>query len=177
MVERVYYKDPYLREIDAKIVDVRKEKDRVEVVLDRTIFYPEGGGQPGDRGVIKGNDFEIMVEDTIEKNGEIFHIGKLRGEIPKEGEKVKLYLDWEWRYGNMQMHTGQHILSAVLKKLYDLDTTGFNIFRDYAKIEVNGEVNWDMIERAELEVNKIIINDLPVVIEEYDKLPEEIALK
>lgn len=47
MVERVYYKDPYLREIDAKIVDVRKEKDRVEVVLDRTIFYPEGGGQPG----------------------------------------------------------------------------------------------------------------------------------
>ncbi|AEC51757.1 alanyl-tRNA synthetase [Pyrococcus sp. NA2] len=175
MTERLYYKDPYLKETKARVLEVKKDGELVKIRLDRTIFYPEGGGQPGDRGVIEGDEFKVIVENTIEENGEIWHVGKLEGDIPKEGSSVKLKLDWEWRYGNMQIHTGQHILSAVLKKLYDLDTTGFTIFGEYAKIEVNGELSWDMIERAEIEANKVVWSNVPVKVEEYEELPPEVA--
>ncbi|MFA4720035.1 alanyl-tRNA editing protein [Pyrococcus kukulkanii] len=175
MTERLYYEDPYLREAEAIVEDVKVEGDRVAIKLDRTIFYPEGGGQPGDRGKIKGEGFEVLVENTVEKADGIWHLGTLKGSTPKKGDKVKLDLDWHWRYENMKLHTGQHIFSAVLKKLYDLDTSGFHIFEDYAKIEVNGEVTWEMIERAELETNNIIQKDLPVTVEEYKYLPDDIA--
>ncbi|AFK21940.1 DHHA1 domain-containing protein [Pyrococcus sp. ST04] len=175
MTERMYYKDPYLKEAEATIVEVREEGEKVAIKLDKTIFYPEGGGQPGDRGKIIGEQFEVLVENTIEKADGIWHIGSLKGEIPEKGEKVKLQLDWDWRYENMRTHTGQHILSAILKKLYDLDTSGFQIFEDHAKIEVNGEVTWEMIENVEIEANNIVLQDVPVTIEEYKYLPDDIA--
>ncbi|CAB50661.1 alanyl-tRNA editing protein [Pyrococcus abyssi] len=177
MARKLYYVDPYLKTAKAKISDLTIKGDKIEVSLTETIFYPRGGGQPGDKGKIRGDGFEIIVEDTVERDGEIWHVGKLNGRTPEVGEEVELELDWEWRYGNMQMHTGQHILSAVLKKRYDLDTSGFNIFGDYAKIEVNGELNWEMIEEAELEANKVIIDDLPVRVEEYEVLPKGVVEK
>lgn len=172
---KLFYTDPYLREASAKIMDIEVKENKARVLLDRTIFYPEGGGQPSDRGVIKGNGFRIEVEKVEGKN-EIWHEGTLKGRIPEKGEEVKLELDWEWRYENMRQHTGQHILSAILKRMYNSDTTGFQIFPEYNKIEINfdEELTWEHILAAELEANEVVWANIPVEVEEYEKLPKEV---
>ncbi|HIP75510.1 MAG TPA: alanyl-tRNA editing protein [Thermococcus paralvinellae] len=173
MTECLFYLDPYLKESIATVQAVKQRDGIVKLTLDRTIFYPEGGGQPSDRGIIRGEGFKIKVEKVYGKD-EIWHEGKLEGRLPKVGEEVKLELDWEWRYENMKQHTGQHILSAILKKLYGLHTTGFQIFKEYNKIEVDGELNWEMITQVELEANRIIREAIPVKVEEFKYLSEEI---
>lgn len=173
---KLFYKNPYLRETTAKIESIERKRGRIRVKLNRTIFYPEGGGQPGDRGIIEGEGFRIKVEKAEGKE-EIWHEGELEGREPKEGEEVKLLLDWEWRYENMKQHTGQHVLSAVLKKLYDSDTTGFQIFERYNKIEVNfdGKLSWEHVLDAEKLANGIIWEDLEVKVKYYDELPKEVT--
>ncbi|MDK2783467.1 MAG: alanyl-tRNA synthetase [Thermococcaceae archaeon] len=172
---KLFYTNPYLMEASAKIMDIEVKENKARVLLDRTIFYPEGGGQPSDRGVIKGNGFRIEVE-KVEGKDEIWHEGTLKGRIPEKGEEVKLELDWEWRYENMRQHTGQHILSAILKRMYNSDTTGFQIFPEYNKIEINfdEELTWEHILAAELEANEVVWANIPVEIEEYEKLPKEV---
>ncbi|WP_297418617.1 DHHA1 domain-containing protein [Thermococcus sp.] len=175
MTELLFYRDPYLKETTSKVVDVKNLRNGfVEVLLDRTIFYPEGGGQPSDRGLIEGNGFTIKVT-KVKSREDVWHEGIIEDRIPEKGEEVRLKLDWDWRYENMKNHTGQHILSAVLKRLYDLDTTGFQIFEEHNKIEVNGKLDWSMITRAEIEANDIIRRAIPIETEEFKYLPEDIA--
>ncbi len=175
MTEKLFYADAYLREAEAVIRSVEVEKGRARVLLDRTIFYPEGGGQPSDRGTIVGDGFKIFVDDVRGKE-EVWHEGRLEGRPPKPGESVRLVLDWERRYENMRQHTGQHILSAVLKDLYDANTTGFQIFEGYNKIEIDypGELDWGLVLEVERRANEIVWRDLPVRVEVYDELPGEL---
>lgn len=176
MTVKLFYEDPYVKEGKARVEMIEVNGNRVRVKLDRTIFYPEGGGQPSDRGVIYGKDFHIEVEG-VEGKDEVWHVGRLKGRPPAEGEEVTMELDWAWRYENMRAHTGQHILSAVLKKMYGSDTTGFQIFEDYCKIEINfeGELTWEHVLGAELEANEVVWQNLPVTVEEYTYLPDELA--
>jgi len=176
MTEKLFYRDPYLREVKARILRAEERDSNVRVLLDRTIFYPEGGGQPSDRGVIEGNGFRIIV-DRVHGKDEIWHEGKLEGRPPREGEEVRLILDWEWRYENMRAHTGQHILSAVIKGLLDADTTGFQIFPEYNKIEIDypGELSWELIDEIERKTNEIVWGDAEVEVE--DELPEELSAR
>lgn len=175
MVEKLFYVDPYLKEADARVLEVKDlGNGRVALRLDRTIFYPEGGGQPSDRGIIEGNGFKVTVEH-VKETEDVWHEGMLEGRLPKPGDSVRMALDWERRYENMRNHTGQHVLSAVLKKLYGLETTGFQIFEGYNKIEVDGEIDWEMIERAEIEANEIVSKGLPVTVEEYKYLPDDVV--
>lgn len=175
MTAKLFYNDAYLKEAKARIDVLESKGDRIKLKLDRTIFYPEGGGQPSDKGIIRGEGFEIKVERVYGKD-EIWHEGKIEGRLPKAGEEVKLKLDWEWRYENMKQHTGQHILSAVLKDLYDSNTTGFQIFENYNKIEIDfdGKLTWEHILRAEIRANEVVQKDLPVEIEFYEELPEHL---
>lgn len=175
MTKRLFYTDPYLKESIAIVQAVEQGKSIVRLTLDRTIFYPEGGGQPSDKGIIRGEGFEIKVERVYGRD-EIWHEGKIEGRLPKAGEEVKLELDWEWRYENMKQHTGQHILSAVLKDLYDSNTTGFQIFENYNKIEIDfdGKLTWEHILRAEIRANEVVQKDLPVEIEFCEELPEHL---
>ena len=178
MTEKLFYRDPYLREAKARVLRVEERDNKVRVLLDRTIFYPEGGGQPSDRGVIEGNGFRILV-DRVHGKEEIWHEGKLEGRPPREGDEVRLILDWEWRYENMKNHTGQHILSAVIKDLLGADTTGFQIFPDYNKIEIDysGELSWKLIDEVERKTNEIVWGDVEVEVEVYDELPEEVSTR
>ena len=178
MTEKLFYKSPYLWEAGARVERVEKRGKRVRILLDRTIFYPEGGGQPSDRGIIAGENFTITVE-KVEGKDEIWHEGKLEGRLPDPGEPVRLILDAEWRYENMRQHTGQHILSAVFKGLYDANTTGFQIFEGYNKIEIDypGELTWEMILDVEKTANGIVWSDLPVEVEVYEELPDELRKK
>ncbi|BAD85796.1 alanyl-tRNA synthetase-related protein (C-terminus) [Thermococcus kodakarensis KOD1] len=177
MTEKLFYKDPYLREARAKIEKIEAVEDgKIRVLLDRTIFYPEGGGQPSDRGIIEGDGFRVLVEKVSGKE-EIWHEGKLEGRLPEAREEVRLVLDWEWRYENMKNHTGQHVLSAIIKGLYGAETTGFQIFENYNKIEIDypGELTWEMIQEIERKTNEVIWGDLPVEVEEYQYLPEDVV--
>jgi alanyl-tRNA synthetase len=178
MTERLFYRDPYLREAKARVIRVEERGNKVGVLLDRTIFYPEGGGQPSDRGVIKGNGFRIIV-DKVHGKDEIWHEGKLEGRPPREGDEVRLILDWEWRYENMRAHTGQHILSAVIKDLLGADTTGFQIFPDHSKIEIDypGELSWGLVNEIERKTNEIVWGDVEVEVEVYEELPEDLKAR
>ena len=172
---KLFYSDPYLRETKARILKVAGDGGRIRLLLDRTIFYPEGGGQPSDRGVIEGDGFKLKVEHVHGKD-EVWHEGALEGRMPEEGEEVRLSIDWEWRYENMRAHTGQHILSAIIKGLYGAETTGFQIFPDHCKIEIDyrGELGWDVVTRIEELANEVVWGDVEVEIEVYDELPGEV---
>lgn len=112
MTEKLYYKDGYLKEIKATVKEVRDNS----FVLDRTIFYPEGGGQRGDRGSFG----PYKVDNTIkDEKGEILH---LSSSLPKEGETYSLVLDWENRIEGMREHTAQHLISSILFHSYGIST-------------------------------------------------------
>ena len=174
MTEKLFYRDPYLREATARVIDVKKNGGETALLLERTIFYPEGGGQPSDRGWIEGENFRMKVERVYGKD-EVWHEGGIEGEV-KPGETVRLVLDWEWRYENMRNHTGQHLLSAVIKGLLNADTTGFQIFGSHNKIEIDypGELNWELIFEIERKTNELVWGDLPVEVSVYEELPEEL---
>jgi len=90
MTERLYYSDPYLKETTARVLEVKDlGNGLVEVLLDRTIFYPEGGGQPSDRGLIEGDGFAIEVTKVKDRK-EIWHEGVIEGRLPEKGEEVRL---------------------------------------------------------------------------------------
>ena len=122
--EKLYYKDPYLREFFAEVLSCDPAGDGWRVVLDQTAFYPEGGGQPADHGVLKTADGEAQITDVHEKNGVIFHTC---GKPLKIGEAVTGVIDWPRRFDHMQQHSGEHIISGILCKLYQCDNVGFHL--------------------------------------------------
>ena len=109
MTERLYYEDSHMAEFDAKVISCEKSGENYEVVLDRTAFFPEGGGQSADTGFLE----DIRIVDVQEKNGSIFH--KAEGYI-EPGSEVKGRIDWKQRFTRMQQHTGEHILSGLIHK-------------------------------------------------------------
>ncbi len=130
MTEKLYYKDNKLKECNAVVLKINynKEKKYSEVILDKTIFYPEGGGQPADFGTIDG----LQVFDVQNVNGEVVHF--VKGEL-KETE-VKCVLDFNRRFDLMQQHTGQHLLSQIVMDLFKGQTLSFHLGEDYSTIEI-----------------------------------------
>lgn len=115
MTELLYYRDAYLAECDARVTHV----DEDGIVLDRTVFYPVGGGQPGDSGVLRLDDgTKIMIENTrrMPANGTVLHILSTEASsvAVRAGDRVHVTLDWERRYAHMRIHTCLHLLSAVI---------------------------------------------------------------
>lgn len=121
--DRLYYKDSHMREFDAQVLSCAPGKHGYDVVLDRTAFYPEGGGQPGDTGTLSG----VRVTDTHERGGEIVHYC----EAPlTPGAAVHGALDWERRFDLMQHHSGEHLLSGIVHRRFGYDNVGFHMGAD-----------------------------------------------
>ena len=115
----MYYEDAYLKEFDARVLKTLKIDDRYGVILDRTTFYPMGGGQPADTGVIKGKSGEIRVTHVQMINGAVVHFAsEIRGEI-KEGEDVRGAIDWNRRYALMRNHTTAHLVAEAVRRTAD----------------------------------------------------------
>jgi len=129
--EALYLEDSSVRTFEAEVV--RALDDPPRVVLDRTHFYPEGGGQPADRGVLGADGREWTVAD-VQKRDTIYH--ELDGEPPAVGTTVSGELDWDSRYAHMRYHTAQHLLSALLLGDYDAPTRGNQLYVDRARIDV-----------------------------------------
>jgi alanyl-tRNA synthetase len=170
MTEKIYLENPYLRQIDARIVEKKYTNNKYYIKTNKTIFYPNlAGGQPGDKGTING----VEVIDTYEDGNDIIHVTKDN----IHSDKVQLSIDWDNRFDYMQQHSGQHLLSAAFYKLYNGETVGFYIGTEYVYIDINMfHISEDEIEKIEEFANKIIFSNFIMksyIIEkkEVDKLP------
>ena len=155
--EKLFYPDPFLTEFTAVVLSCREEKTGYSVSLDRTAFYPEGGGQPADHGFLNG----IAVTDVHEKEGEIFHTC---AKPLTPGDTITGVIDWKRRFDHMQQHSGEHILSGYLCSLYGCDNVGFHLGAETVTIDYNRELTWEEVLKAEALANKAIYLDRPVEI-------------
>ena len=173
--KRLFKEDVYLQETTAHITDIIKEKDKVLITLDQTIFFPTGGGQSCDKGTLAG----FQVVDVYEIPEEIYH--QVDGDISKLqiGDEVALKLDWPHRFDNMQRHCGEHILSGKFYELYGGVNRGFHMGDDYMTIDIALEddpaydkITWEMAKEAELRTNMVIWENLPVITRHFEDRTE-----
>ncbi|CEK37777.1 alanyl-tRNA editing protein [Paraclostridium sordellii] len=154
-MEKLYYKDQYIKEFTAEVVDIKEKDSKFYVELDKTAFFPGGGGQFCDTGKIDNHD----VIDVCEENGTIYHITTTK---PIKIHKVKCLIDWEKREDGMNQHFGQHVLSGCFFKLFNANTVGFHLGREFSTVDINGFLTEEQIRKAEEYANEIIKNDIEV---------------
>ena len=153
--EKLYYQDAHQAQFQATVLSCRPGKHGYDVVLDRTCFYPEGGGQPGDTGVLSG----VRVTDTHEAGGEIVHYC----EAPlAEGQTVEGAIDYDRRFEFMQLHTGEHILSGVIHRRFGYENVGFHMGADFVTIDLSGMLTPEQVQSVEAEANEWIWKNVPV---------------
>ena len=140
--EKLYYQDPFLREFTAHVLACELIIDAWRVTLDRTAFYPEGGGQPADHGTLGG----VRVLEVHEKDGVIFHI--CDGPV-ETGTEAAGSVDWARRFDHMQQHSGEHIISGILCRLYHCDNVGFHLGAETVTIDYNADLTWEQVLKAE----------------------------
>ena len=166
MVEKLYYTDPYLKEFDAIIVSIKGDR----IFLDRTAFYPGGGGQAADLGTIDGKSVTEVGKD----GEEIFHVTP--GASLDKGQKVKCVLDWDRRYELMRGHSGQHILFRAMQELSpEIGVGKVDIGIDKKVLLFNGVMSWDGLRKALARANEIISSDSEVLIQEVPKDSPDLA--
>jgi alanyl-tRNA synthetase len=159
--ERLYYSDSHLIEFEARVIDkTERVSGWTAVTLDRTAFYPTGGGQPSDTGTLDGNHVLECIDD--EEIG-ILHV--IQGRAPEVGAIVKGRIDWARRLDHIQQHTGQHILSQALVTLFNAPTRGFRVLHESCEIDVEltNPTN-ERIERAVVLANNVIWEDREITI-------------
>ena len=144
------------------------------IALDGTVFYPEGGGQPADRGTLTLADGTVLnVTDVHETGGVIWHTVDALPEAARPGAAVTGAIDWEWRFDKMQQHTGEHILSGILHQMFGAENVGFHIGSEAVRMDTSVPISAEGLRQAELAANRIIWQDVPVVI--TYPTPEELA--
>ncbi|WP_340023414.1 DHHA1 domain-containing protein [Paenibacillus sp. FSL K6-1096] len=169
MTRKLYYDSAYIKDWSTTITSAAEREDGVYVTLAETAFYPHGGGQPCDTGYIG----EMAVLDVVLEGQEVYH--KL-AQLPEQTE-VNCRLDWSRRFDHMQQHSGQHLLSAVFRELYQAMTLSFHLGSDYATIDLElTELSAAQMAEAEQEVNRQIYLNHSIVsyfvtAEEMAKLP------
>ncbi len=189
--ERIYQSDVYAVTTEATVTGTGKDKKGFAFTTDRTVFFPEGGGQPSDAGtVIYGtgaDEVRIPVTYVYEKDGIVFHrmdtsqFSDDPSAIPfSEGDTVTLELDFERRLENMQRHAGEHLLSGVFADVYGGQNKGFHMGEEYITIDIllpegpdaPDKVTWEMAMVCEKEANKAIWQDLPITVKYFDDAEE-----
>ncbi|PTD94594.1 alanyl-tRNA editing protein [archaeon SCG-AAA382B04] len=168
MTELIYFNDCYQKEFDAEVKESKKDR----VVLDRTAFYPKGGGQPSDTGQING----VRVEKARKKGKTVEHV--LEENNLEEGQSVHGEIDWEKRYLHMKYHTAQHILSAIILEKYGGKTKGNQLYSDRARIDFDKDI-LNKKEEIEEEVNEIIqqARDVNIFTMQRERAVEELDSK
>lgn len=150
MTEDLFRHDSYLKECDAVVTAI----DDDAIVLDRTIFYPTGGGQPGDTGAIHWDGGSVSIVDTrYGEDGAIRHLVEEAAILPQAGDQVRATLDWDRRYRHMRMHTALHLLGSVLQ----YGVTGGSISSDKSRLDFDMQ---DAVDKEE------VSNALKALVEE-----------
>ena len=151
----LFYQEAYRTDFDSIVVACETTKNGYEVQLKETVFYPEGGGQPGDHGFLN----QTAVIDTHRKNGAIVH---LCTEPFALGEMVHGKIDWERRFDLMQQHTGEHIFSGIVHSLFGYDNIGFHLGEETITLDFSGPLTWDDLKTVETKANQLIWRNEPV---------------
>ena len=155
MTEKLYYIDSHMEAFDAVVLSCGETKRGFAVTLDRTAFFPEGGGQLADTGRIG----EARVLDVHEKDGEIFHYTDRALPV---GERFPCRLDFEQRLRRMQQHSGEHIVSGLIYREHGFDNVGFHMGEDCMTMDYSGELSWEELMRIEELSNEAVRADLPI---------------
>jgi alanyl-tRNA synthetase len=166
MTERLYFTDSHLLDFDARVVELTDYDGRAAALLDRTAFYPTGGGQPNDTGTIG----PAPVVDVVEADdGRILHVlGAAEG--LDAGADVACRVDAARRRDHLQQHTGQHVLSQAFVRLFGAETRGFRMGIDVSEIDVDlADATPAMVDEAESLANRIVFDDRPVRVHTVDR--------
>lgn len=155
MTEKLFYEDSFLKEFDAVVLRCCPMGEKYEVVLNRTAFFPEGGGQYADTGWLG----EAEVLDVQEKGDEVFHY--VTKPLP-EGETVHGGIRWEERFMKMQQHTGEHIVSGIIHRKFGYNNVGFHLGSEDCTMDFDGEMTLTQLREVETEVNRAVFSDLTV---------------
>ena len=179
---RLYRENVYLKEACGRILTKEPHKKGTLITLDRSLFFPEGGGQSCDRGTIAG--FKVL--DVQEKDDVVYHLVDCTPEdLPEAGseQEVTQVLDWDHRFDNMQRHLGEHIVSGIFAREYGGVNRGFHMGEDYMTIDISLEededydkVTWDMCRHVELLANQVIWSAAPVQTFRFDTRAEAEAM-
>lgn len=151
-MKKLYYESAYIKEFESVVTSCAQRKKGFEVELEETAFYPEGGGQPSDTGMLGG----AHVLEVHERAGAVIHYtdGPLA-----VGTKVKGEIDWPKRFLHMQEHSGEHLVSGLIHKRFGYDNVGFHMGREEVTIDFNGLMEWEDLLEIEKNANAIIWED------------------
>ena len=152
---KLYYENAYTQDFTAVVQSCEAVKNGFAVTLDRTAFYPEGGGQPADRGTLG----EARVLDVHEKDGVVTHLCDRALSV---GAEVGGRIDWARRFDHMQQHSGEHIISGLLCSTFHCDNVGFHMGADVVTIDYNAPITWEQALEVERRANAYIWADHPI---------------
>jgi misacylated tRNA(Ala) deacylase len=165
MTEELFSGDSYIREFEARVVKLEGR----EVILDRTAFYPGGGGQPADKGSLGIGPVRAAVVDTRRESGHVVHV--LDTAIPDTVRDLKGTLDWERRYAHMRYHTALHVLSGVIWRNFEAKVTGGQMRTERARMDFSfpGEWTADVVSEIERLTNEALAENRLVKVYELER--------
>ena len=155
MTEKLFYEDSHRTEFTAKVISCEEAKDGFCVVLDQTAFFPEGGGQYADTGILGNTE----VTDVHEKNDVIFHSVTAPLEV---GSIVSGKINWKERFEKMQQHTGEHIVSGIVHERFGYNNVGFHLGADYCTMDFDGPISKAQLKEIETAANEAVYRNLEV---------------
>lgn len=166
--DRLYYQDSHLARFTAQVLECRWDEKRgsYRVVLDRTAFFPEGGGQYADTGMLGG----IRVLDVREREGQVVHY--LEGPL-EPGTRAEGVLDYEQRFSRMQQHSGEHIVSGLVHRHFGYDNVGFHLGQEQVTMDFNGSLTPENLRQIEQEANEAVFRNISIQVTWPDR--EELA--
>ena len=149
ITQRLFYEDSMIKNFQGRVLECREEKKGYAIRLDKTAFYPEGGGQPYDMGTLN----QIKVVNVQEKEDEIWHYTE---EPLKVGTVVEGQIDWDRRLDLMQQHSGEHIVSGMIHSRYGYNNVGFHMGEDTITIDFDGEISEEELKEIEWKANQYV---------------------
>ena len=173
MTEQLYYQDSYIKDFEAVVLSCIPNGNHFEAVLDRTAFFPEGGGQCADTGVLHIENRKIKVFDVQERDGEIIHF------IDEEilpGQTVIGEVEFQERFSKMQQHTGEHIISGIVHRRFGYENVGFHLGKEEVTMDYDGPLTGEELRSIEYEANQVVAENREIKAyfpstEELEKIP------
>lgn len=155
MTDKLYYESSHRKDFEAQVISCEPEGEGYKVVLDKTVFFPEGGGQYADTGTLD----EAKVLDVHEKQGVIYHWCDRAIEV---GSCVTARICWEERFEKMQQHSGEHIVSGLVHEKFGYNNVGFHLGGDYCTMDFDGPVTKDELKEIERLANEAVYQNLKI---------------
>lgn len=155
MTEKIYYSDSYIKDFWAFVNICEKTEKGYKIILDKTAFFPEGGGQKADTGFIG----DARVFDVQDVDGQIYHFVD---KAVDTGSEYNCKIDWEQRFLRMQNHSGEHIVSGVVHSMFGYDNVGFHMEEDYVTVDFSGELTREQLNAVEESANRVIYDNVEI---------------